>query len=58
MISGVCILAHERARDAVKRQLRDRGLKVGEFSRRRITLLADEYLAQHPKGAHFSAFRG
>jgi hypothetical protein len=45
MISGVYVLAHEHARDVVKRQLRDRGLKVGAFSRRQITLLADEYFA-------------
>ena len=44
MISGACTIAHRLARDAVKRQLRDRGLKVGHFSAKEIS-----YFAQHPE---------
>jgi hypothetical protein len=49
MISGACTIAHRLTRDAVKRQLRDRGLKVGHFSAKEISILAEEYFAQHPE---------
>ena len=49
MINGVRTIAHRLARDAVKRQLRDRGLKVSHFSAKEISLLAEEYFAQHPE---------
>jgi hypothetical protein len=45
MIGGVITIAHSRARDAVKRQLRDRGLKPSHFSAKQISILAEEYLA-------------
>ena len=49
MIGGVCTIARLRARDAVKRQLRDRGLRISHFSAKEISLLAEEYFAQHPE---------
>jgi hypothetical protein len=49
MIAGVRTIARGLARDAVKRQLRDRGLKVSHYSAKEISLLAEEYFAQHPE---------
>ena len=49
MIGGVRTIARRLARDAVKRQLRDRGLKVSHFSAKEISVLAEEYFAQHPE---------
>ena len=49
MIGGVVTIARLRARDVVKRQLRDRGLKVSHFSAKEISLLAEEYFTQHPE---------
>ena len=57
MIGGVCTIAHQRARDAVKRQLRDKGLRVSHFSAKEISLLADEYFAQHPELINEAATR-
>ena len=47
MISGVVTIARLRARDAVKKQLRDKGLRVSHFSAKEISILADEYFTQH-----------
>jgi hypothetical protein len=47
MIGGVITIAHSRARDAVKRELQGRGLKVSHFSAKQISILAEEYFAQH-----------
>ena len=49
MINGVRTIARRLARDAAKRQLRDRGLKVSHYSAKEISLLAEEYFAQHPE---------
>ena len=49
MIAGVRTIAYGLARDAAKRQLRDRGLKVSHYSAKEISVLAEEYLAQHPE---------
>ena len=49
MICGVGTIARGLARDAVKRQLRDTGLKVSHFSAKEISVLAEEYFAQHPE---------
>ena len=49
MISGVVTIARMRARNAIKRQLRDRGLKVSHFSAKEISVLAEEYFVQHPE---------
>ena len=49
MIGGVLTIARRRATNAVKRQLRDRGLKVSHFSAKEISVLAEEYFAQHPE---------
>ena len=57
MIGGVCTIAHQRARDAVKRQLRDKGLRVSHFSAKEISLLADEYFTQHPELINEAATR-
>jgi hypothetical protein len=47
MIGGVLTIAHLRARDAVKRELQGRGLKISHFSAKQISILAEEYFAQH-----------
>ena len=47
MIGGVITIAHSRARDAVKRELKGRGLKVSHFSAKQISILAEEYFAEH-----------
>jgi hypothetical protein len=41
------MLATMRARQAVKDQLRREGLKVSHYAAREITLLANDWLAQH-----------
>jgi len=41
------ILAQLRARQAVKDQLRKRGLKVSHYAARDITVMACEYFAEH-----------
>jgi hypothetical protein len=43
MITAACTLAHQRAIAAVKVALRARGLKVGNYSHRELSLLATEY---------------
>ena len=48
MISGVFTIARLRARNAVKKQLRAKGLRVSHFSAKEISILAEEYFAQHP----------
>jgi hypothetical protein len=45
---AVAVVAQQRAIKAVKRQLQARGLKPAHFSRREITVLAKEYLRDHP----------
>jgi hypothetical protein len=57
MISGVCTIAHRLARDVVKSQLRDRGLKVSHYSAKEISSLAEEYFAQHPELINEAATR-
>ena len=47
MIGGVVTIAHSRARDVVKRELKGRGLKVSHFSAKQISILADEYFSQN-----------
>ena len=47
MIGGVITIAHSRARDAVKRELKGRGLKVSHFSAKQISLPADEWFTQN-----------
>ena len=47
MIGGVFTIARMRARNAVKRQLRARGLKVSHYSAKEISVLAEEYFVQH-----------
>ncbi len=49
MIAGVRTIARQLARDAAKRQLRDRGLKVSHFSAKEISLLTEEHVARHPE---------
>jgi hypothetical protein len=49
MIAGVRTIARGLARDAAKRQLRDRGLKVSHYSAKEISVLAEEYFARHPE---------
>ncbi len=49
MINGVRTIARRLARDAAKRQLRDRGLKVSHYSAKEISVLAEEYFVQHPE---------
>ena len=49
MISGVVTIARLLARDVVERQLRDKGLRVSHFSAKEISILAEEYFAQHPE---------
>ena len=49
MISAVIVLAREAARKVVREQLRGRGEKVTHYSKKEITILADDYLAQHPE---------
>jgi hypothetical protein len=44
---AVFVLARQAARKAVKRQLQARGLKPQYMSARDISVLADEYLAEH-----------
>jgi uncharacterized lipoprotein YajG len=41
------VLAQLRARQAVKRQLQAQGLKVTHYSARDISVLANQYLAEH-----------
>src|SRR5690349_5167336 len=40
-------LARQTARNAVKAELRDRGLKLTNFSARDLSVMADAYFAQH-----------
>ncbi len=49
MISAVIVIARQAARKVVKEQLRGRGEKVTHYSKKEITILADDYLAQHPE---------
>jgi hypothetical protein len=44
---AVMILAHRRAKKAVKRELQEQGLKPKYIAPREINLLAHAYLAQH-----------
>jgi hypothetical protein len=41
------VLAQLRARQAVKRQLQAQGLKITHYSARDISVLANQYLAEH-----------
>jgi hypothetical protein len=45
---AIAVVAQQRAIKAVKRQLQARGLKPAHFSHREITVLANEYLRDHP----------
>ena len=44
---AVSVLAIQRAKRSVQRQLQAQGLKLAQFSAKDITLLAEGYLAQH-----------
>ena len=43
----ITVLARQAARNVVKRQLQDRGIRPHHLKRREISVLAEEYLAQH-----------
>jgi hypothetical protein len=45
--AAVMTIAHYRAKQAVKAEIRARGQKIAEFSARDIALLAEAYMAQH-----------
>jgi hypothetical protein len=45
--TGAHVLAQLRARQAVKRELQAQGLKVTHYSARDISVLANQYLAEH-----------
>jgi hypothetical protein len=47
MNRAVVVLAWRSAKEAVKLKLRAQGLKLQQFSARDITVLAEEYLAEH-----------
>ncbi len=49
MITAACTLARQRAIKATKLALRARRLKVGDFSHREISLLANEYAKRNGK---------
>src|SRR5262249_17870786 len=44
---AVIVLAMQRARKVVKANIRAKGQRLADFSAREITLLAEDYLAQH-----------
>jgi hypothetical protein len=46
---AVVTLAQREAREAVKRQMRAKGLKVAQIPYKVIAAAADGYLAQHPE---------
>jgi hypothetical protein len=45
--SAVLTLAMQRAKKAVQASIRAKGQRIADFSAREITLLAEDYLAQH-----------
>ena len=45
--SAVLTLAMQRAKKAVQADIRAKGQRIADFSAREITLLAEDYLAQH-----------
>jgi len=47
--AAINTIARYEARDAVKAELRAQGHKLRDYAPREITLLAHEYLAQHPE---------
>lgn len=47
MSAVIISLARYRARNAVKRQLRDQGRKLSQIKPREISVLAEAYLAEH-----------
>ena len=49
MSAAVMALARHRAIKAVKREIRDRGLKPQYMALREIVVAADEYLPHHPE---------
>jgi hypothetical protein len=44
---AVIALAHQRAKRLVQASIRAKGQRLSDFSAREITLLAEDYLAQH-----------
>jgi hypothetical protein len=44
---AVITLAHQSAKRTVQANIRAKGQRIADFSAREITLLADDYLAQH-----------
>ena len=46
---AVMVLARQKAIKAVKRQIRDRGLKPQYMALREILVVANDYLANHPE---------
>ena len=44
---AVMVLALQRAKKAVQANIRAKGQRLADFSAREITLLAEDYLAQH-----------
>jgi hypothetical protein len=46
---AVIVLARYRAKEAVKLELRAKGLKLSCFSCRDLTLMAEDYFDQHPE---------
>ena len=44
---AVMVLAMQRAKKAVQANIRAKGQRIADFSAREITLLAEDYLAQH-----------
>jgi hypothetical protein len=45
--SAVIVLAMQRAKRLVQANIRDKGQRLADFSAKEITLLAEDYLAQH-----------
>ena len=45
--TAVATLALYRAKNAVRANIRAKGLKLAQFSAKEITILAEDYLAQH-----------
>lgn len=43
----IAVLAKQAARNAVKAELRARGLKLSHFAPRDLSIMANEYLDQH-----------
>ena len=47
--AAINTIARYEARDAVKAALRAQGLKLRDYAPRDITMLAQEYLSEHPE---------